>query len=64
MSEENTTQAAENSVQDAAQPSNYNAANIQVLEGMEAVRKIYVENFPAFIIVDDKGNDFFADFAH
>ncbi len=28
--------------------------------GMEAVRKIEVENFPAFIIVDDKGNDFFA----
>ena len=28
---------------------------------MEAVRKIYVENL-AFIIVDDKGNDFFADF--
>lgn len=27
--------------------------------GMEAVRKIEVENFPAFIIVDDKGNDFF-----
>ena len=39
MSEENTTQATENTVQDAAQPSNYNAANIQVLEGMEAVRK-------------------------
>ena len=39
MSEENTTQATENIVQDAAQPSNYNAANIQVLEGMEAVRK-------------------------
>jgi fumarate hydratase class I len=32
--------------------------------GMEAVRKIYVENFPAFIIVDDKGNDFFEDFKH
>ena len=32
--------------------------------GMEAVRKIRVENFPAFIIVDDKGNDFFADFKH
>ena len=32
--------------------------------GMEAVRKIYVENFPAFIIVDDKGNDFFAEYAH
>ncbi len=30
--------------------------------GMEAVRKIYVENFPAFIIVDDEGNDFFAEF--
>ncbi|MDA3892543.1 MAG: fumarate hydratase [Salinivirgaceae bacterium] len=28
--------------------------------GMEAIRKITVENFPAFIIVDDKGNDFFA----
>lgn len=27
--------------------------------GMEAVRKINVENFPAFIIIDDKGNDFF-----
>ena len=30
--------------------------------GMEAVRKIYVEDFPAFIIVDDKGNDFVAEF--
>jgi fumarate hydratase class I len=28
--------------------------------GMEAVWKIEVENFPAFIIVDNKGNDFFA----
>ncbi len=27
--------------------------------GMEAIRKIRIENFPAFIIVDDKGNDFF-----
>jgi len=26
---------------------------------MEAIRKIEVENFPAFIITDDKGNDFF-----
>ena len=26
---------------------------------MEAIRKIEVVNFPAFIIVDDKGNDFF-----
>ena len=28
--------------------------------GMEAVWRIEVENFPAFIVVDDKGNDFFA----
>ncbi|API51495.1 fumarate hydratase [Rhizobium leguminosarum] len=27
--------------------------------GMEAVWKIEVENFPAFIVIDDKGNDFF-----
>ena len=27
--------------------------------GMEAIWKIRVENFPAFILVDDKGNDFF-----
>ena len=37
--------------------------NVEVLEypelGMEAVWKIDVENFPAFIVVDDKGNDFF-----
>ncbi|ASE63107.1 fumarate hydratase [Chryseobacterium indologenes] len=32
--------------------------------GMEAVRKIEVKDFPAFIITDDKGNDFFADLAH
>jgi len=31
---------------------------------MEAVRKIEIENFPAFIISDDKGNDFFASIAH
>jgi fumarate hydratase class I len=36
---------------------------VEVLEypelGMEAVWKIEVQNFPAFIVVDDKGNDFF-----
>lgn len=36
---------------------------VEVLEypelGMEAIWKIEVENFPAFILVDDKGNDFF-----
>ena len=30
--------------------------------GMEAIWRIEVENFPAFIVVDDKGNDFFAEF--
>ncbi|MCB5909731.1 fumarate hydratase [Streptomyces pinistramenti] len=38
---------------------------VEVLEyeelGMEAVWRIEVENFPAFIVVDDKGNDFFQD---
>ena len=37
--------------------------NVEVLEyaelGMEAVWKIEVRDFPAFIVVDDKGNDFF-----
>ncbi|HRG97952.1 MAG TPA: fumarate hydratase [Polyangiaceae bacterium] len=40
---------------------------VSVLEypelGMEAVWKIDVVDFPAFIVVDDKGNDFFADMA-
>ncbi len=30
--------------------------------GMEAIWRIEVEDFPAFIVVDDKGNDFFAEF--
>ena len=30
--------------------------------GMEAIWKIEVVDFPAFIVMDDKGNDFFADF--
>jgi fumarate hydratase class I len=37
---------------------------VEVLEypelGMEAVWKIEVKDFPAFILVDNKGNDFFA----
>ncbi|MBO6505693.1 MAG: fumarate hydratase [Kordiimonadaceae bacterium] len=40
-----------------------NIKNVEVLDfeelGMEAVWKIDVEDFPAFIVVDDKGNDFF-----
>ncbi len=39
--------------------------DVSVLEyeelGMEAIWKIEVEDFPAFIVVDDKGNDFFTD---
>jgi fumarate hydratase class I len=38
---------------------------VEVLEypelGMEAVWRIEVRDFPAFLVVDDKGNDFFAD---
>jgi fumarate hydratase class I len=40
---------------------------VDVLEypelGMEAVWRIEVEDFPAFIVVDDKGNDFYAESA-
>jgi len=39
--------------------------HVEVLDfpenGMEAVWKIEVEDFPAFVVVDDKGNDFFAE---
>ena len=41
-----------------------NIKKVEVLEypelGMEAIWKIEVENFPAFVVVDDKGNDFYA----
>lgn len=41
-----------------------NIKKVELLEypelGMEAIYKIEVEDFPAFILVDDKGNDFFA----
>ena len=40
-----------------------NIKQVEVLEypelGMEAIWKIEVVDFPAFILVDDKGNDFF-----
>lgn len=40
-----------------------NIKKMELLEyaelGMEAIYKIEVENFPAFILIDDKGNDFF-----
>jgi len=45
-----------------------NIKHVQVVEypelGMEAIWEITVEDFPAFIVVDDKGNDFFADLMH
>lgn len=48
----------------AAQLAQRSIRKIEVLEypelGMEAIWRIEVEDFPAFIIVDDKGNDFFA----
>ena len=41
-----------------------NIKKVELLEypelGMEAIYRIEVEDFPAFILVDDKGNDFFA----
>ena len=43
-----------------------NIKSVEVVDfpelGMEAVRKIKIEDFPAFLLVDDKGNDFFAEF--
>lgn len=40
-----------------------NILSVEVVDfeefGMEAVRKIHIKDFPAFIITDDKGNDFF-----
>jgi len=49
----------------AAVLAEQNITKVEVLEypelGMEAVWKIEVKDFPAFIVVDDKGNDFFSD---
>jgi fumarate hydratase class I len=43
-----------------------NIKSVEVIDfedlGMEAVRRIRVENMPAFIITDDKGNDFFDEY--
>ena len=45
-----------------------NIKKVELLEypelGMEAVYKIEVQDFPAFILVDDKGNDFFKQILH
>lgn len=49
----------------AARLAEHSIRKVEVLEypelGMEAIWRIEVEDFPAFIIVDDKGNDFFAE---
>lgn len=49
----------------AARLAQDNIKSVEVVEypelGMEAIWKIEVEDFPAFIVVDDKGNDFFAE---
>ncbi len=49
----------------AARLTQHSIKEMEVLEyeelGMEAVFKISVEDFPAFIIIDDKGNDFYTD---
>jgi fumarate hydratase class I len=49
----------------AALLAEHNIKKVEVLEypelGMEAIWKIEVEDFPAYILIDDKGNAFFAD---
>jgi fumarate hydratase, class I len=49
----------------AARLAKDNITKVEVLDfpdlGMEAVWRIEVQDFPAFVIVDDKGNDFFAE---
>jgi fumarate hydratase class I len=48
----------------AARIAQDSIASVRLLDyeelGMEAVSMVEVENFPAFVVVDDKGNDFFA----
>ncbi len=50
----------------AARLADHSIKNVDVLEypelGMEAIWKIEIEDFPAFIVIDDKGNDFYAPF--
>lgn len=52
----------------AAALASANIKDVKVLAwpelGMEAVWKIEVEDFPAFVVVDDKGNDFYAKWSH
>ena len=47
----------------AARLADHSIKKVEVLEypelGMEAIWRIQVEDFPAFIVIDDKGNDFY-----
>jgi fumarate hydratase class I len=49
----------------AARLADHSIRKVEIQEyeelGMEAIWRIEVEDFPAFIVVDDKGNDFYAD---
>jgi fumarate hydratase class I len=49
----------------AARLADHSIKKVEVQEfeelGMEAIWRIEVEDFPAFIVIDDKGNDFYAD---
>ena len=48
----------------AARLADHSIRKVEVQEypelGMEAIWKIDIEDFPAFIVIDDKGNDFYA----
>jgi fumarate hydratase class I len=48
----------------AARLASHSIKKVEVLEypelGMEAIWRIEIEDFPAFIVIDDKGNDFYA----
>jgi fumarate hydratase class I len=50
----------------AARLAEHSIKKVEVIEypelGMEAIWRIEVDDFPAFIIIDDKGNDFYAPF--
>ena len=49
----------------AARLAEHSIKKVEVVEfeelGMEAIFRIETEDFPAFIVIDDKGNDFYAD---
>jgi fumarate hydratase class I len=49
----------------AARLADHSIRKVEVQEypelGMEAIWRIEVEDFPAFIVIDDKGHDFYAD---